>query len=70
MTNESINVEQVANELRENANIIRNISKDKNAAQLLEFVEAVEDYAKYIDSIVELEKAADKALQGLIDSKK
>ena len=68
MTNESINVEQVANELRENANIIRNISKDKNASQLLEFVEAVEDYA--IDSIVELEKAADKALQGLIDSKK
>lgn len=42
MTNESINVEQVANELRENANIIRNISKAKNASQLLEFVEAVE----------------------------
>ena len=70
MTNESINVEQVANELRENANIIRNISKDKNASQLLEFVEAVEDYAKYIDSIVELEKAVIQKSKLLLEEKK
>lgn len=70
MTNESIGIDKIASELRENASIIRNLIQDKNAPQLVEFVDAVEDYAKYIDSIIELEEAANKALQGLINSKK
>ena len=70
MTNDSISVVQIANELRQNSSIIRNLLQGKEAPQLLEFVDAVDDYAKYIDSILELETAADKALQGLIDLKK
>lgn len=70
MTNESIGIDKIASELRENASIIRNLIQDKDAPQLVEFVDAVEDYAKYIDSIIELEEAANKALQGLINSKK
>lgn len=70
MNNESIGVDQIANELRKNASIVRNLTQGKNAPQLLEFVDAVDDYAKYIDSILELEDAANRALQGLIDLKK
>lgn len=70
MNNESIGVDQIANELRKNANIVRNLIQEKDAPQLVEFVDAVEDYAKYIDSILELEDAANRALQGLIDLKK
>lgn len=70
MNNESIGVDQIANELRKNANIVRNLIQGKDAPQLVEFVDAVEDYAKYIDSILELEDAANRALQGLIDLKR
>lgn len=70
MNNESIGVDQIANELRKNSNIVRNLIQGKDAPQLVEFVDAVEDYAKYIDSILELEDAANRALQGLIDLKK
>lgn len=70
MTNESIDISKISSELKQNANIIRRLLEGKDSPQLLEFVEAVDDYAKYIDSTIELELAADKALQGLIDSKK
>ncbi len=70
MTNESIGIDKIASELRESACIIRNLIQGKDAPQLAEFVDAVENYAKYIDSIIELEEAANKALQGLINSKK
>lgn len=70
MTNESIGVDQIATELRKNASIVRSLTQGKDAPQLIEFVDAVEEYAKYIDSILELEDAANRALQGLIDLKK
>ena len=70
MTNESISIDQIAVELNKNAEIIRNIAQGKDAVQLIEFVDAVVDYAKFIENTIELEKAADKALQGLIDLKK
>ncbi|MGN1355121.1 MAG: hypothetical protein ACI4WP_00430 [Bacilli bacterium] len=70
MTNESISIDQIAVELNKNAETIRNLAQGKDAAQLIEFVDAVVDYAKFIDNTIELEKAADKALQGLIDLKK
>ena len=70
MTNESICIDKIASELRESAGIIRNLIQGKDAPQLAEFVDAVENYAKYIDSIIELEEAANKALQDLINSKK
>ena len=70
MTNESIGINKIASELRESAGIIRNLIQGKDAPQLAEFVDAVENYAKYIDSIIELEEAANKALQDLINSKK
>ncbi len=70
MTNESISIDQIASELTKHANIIRNLLQGKEAVQLTEFVDAVDDYSKYIENTIELEAAADKALQGLIDSKK
>ena len=70
MTNESISIDQVAVELNKNAEIIRKLAQGKDATQLTEFVDAVVDYAKFIENTIELEKAADKALQGLIDLKK
>ena len=70
MTNESISIDQIAVELNKNAETIRNLVQGKDADQLIEFVDAVVDYAKFIENTIELEKAADKALQGLIDLKK
>lgn len=70
MTNESISIDQIAIELNKNAEIIRNLIQGKDATQLIEFTDAVADYAKFIENTIELEKAADKALQGLIDLKK
>lgn len=70
MTNESISIDQVAIELNKYAEIIRNLAQGKDAVQLIEFVDAVVDYAKFIENTIELEKAADKALQGLINLKK
>ena len=52
MTNESIGIDKIASELRESAGIIRNLIQGKDAPQLAEFVDAVENYAKYIDSIM------------------
>lgn len=70
MTNESISIDQVAIELNKNAEIIRNLAQGKDIPQLIEFADAVVDYAKFIENTIELEKAADKALQGLINLKK
>ena len=70
MAKESISIDQVALELNKNAEIIRKLAQGKDAPQLLEFVDIVVDYAKFIENTIELEKAADKALQGLIDLKK
>ncbi len=70
MANESISIDQIALELNKNAETIRTLVQDKDAPQLLEFVDVVVDYAKFIENTIELEKAADKALQGLIDLKK
>lgn len=70
MTNESVSIDQIASELTKYANIIRNLLQGKEAVQLTEFLDAVDDYSKYIENTIELEAAADKALQGLIDSKK
>ena len=67
MSNEEI--ANVANELRKYAGVVRDLLKDKSSPQLMDFIAAVETYAKYIDGAIELSAFADKVLQPLADAK-
>lgn len=63
-------VEAVSNVLKKEASIIQELIKDKNIQELADFVATVEGYSKYLDTTVEMNKDADKALQELANKNK
>ena len=54
-----------ANELKNSADIISNISKAYNLESLNDFVAAVNSYINFLNSTVEMNKDADLALKDL-----
>ena len=58
-------VEQIINELQTNANIVEELSKQRNIQPLIDFAATVEGYSKFLSSILEINKDADKALENL-----
>lgn len=53
---------EISNELRENAAIIEKLANSKNISKLQDFASMVDGYSKYLETIVEINKDADKAL--------
>ena len=62
-------VEILAKELESSTTIVENITKNLNIEELEDFVSTVEGYYKYLNTIIEMNKDADKALE-TIKSKK
>lgn len=58
-------VTEVAKHLDVYANVILELIKDKQAGDLQNFVAAVDRYAKFLETTVELYQDADKALSNL-----
>ena len=56
---------EMSKELRNQANIILNLIKNKDRQELLDFVATVEGYSKFLETTVEINKDADKALETL-----
>lgn len=55
--------------LKENSDIIDSLIKNKNLNDLEDFVSTVEGYSKYLETVVEINKDADLALQFLVTQK-
>lgn len=62
-------VETLAKELETSSTIVDNITKNLNIEELEDFVSTVEGYYKYLNTIIEMNKAADKALETLQSKK-
>ena len=62
-------VEILAQELESSTTIVENITKNLNIEELEDFVSTVEGYYKYLNTIIEMNKDADKALETLKSKK-
>ena len=62
-------VEILAKELESSTTIVENIKKNLNIEELEDFVSTVEGYYKYLNTIIEMNKDADKALETLKSKK-
>ncbi len=58
-------VEEVSNTLKKASSKINELIKDKNIQELADFAATVEGYSKYLDTTLEINKDADKALEKL-----
>lgn len=58
-------VEEVSNTLKRASSKINELIKDKNIQELADFAATVEGYSKYLDTTLEINKDADKALEKL-----
>ena len=56
----------ISKELKNQAEIIDSLIKSKNINELNDFVATVEGYSKFLETTVEINKDADKALKDLI----
>ncbi len=56
-------------ELKNQAEIINNLLKNKEKQELTDFVATVEGYSKFLETSVEINKDADKALEELMSRK-
>lgn len=56
--------------LKENSSIISHLIQGKNLNDLQDFVSTVEGYSKYLETVVQINKDADQALQFLATQKK
>ncbi len=61
-------VQAISNELKNLAQTIDKLVEGKGATQLEDFSATVEGYSKFLENTIEINKAADKALQELKDS--
>lgn len=61
---------EVSRVLKENADIIEQLIKDKDLQELQDFISTVEGYSKFLETTVELHKDADLALADLAKQKK
>lgn len=55
----------ISKELKEQADIIDNLVKDKENQELIDFAATVEGYSKFLETTVEINRDADKALEEL-----
>lgn len=55
----------ISKELRAQADIIDNLVKDKDNQELIDFAATVEGYSKFLETTVEINRDADKALEEL-----
>lgn len=62
-------VEILAKELESSTVIVENITKNLNIEELDDFVSTVEGYYKYLNTVIEMNKDADKALETLKSKK-
>ncbi len=60
----------ISKELSKEAQIIDKLAKDRNLQDLQDFSSTVEGYSKFLETIVNMNKDADKALSDLIKMKK
>ena len=58
-------VEEIAKELEKATITVNNITKNLNIEELEDFISTVEGYSKYLRTIIEMNKDADKALATL-----
>ena len=58
-------LEYVENIRTENA-IVKKLSRGRNVEAAVDFVDAVETYCKFLESIVDLNKSADEAIKDLV----
>jgi len=56
-------------ELKNQAEIINNLFKNKENQALADFIATVEGYSKFLETTVEINKDADKALEELMSRK-
>lgn len=56
-------------ELKNQAEIINNLFKNKENQELADFIATVEGYSKFLETTVEINKDADKALEELMSRK-
>lgn len=56
-------------ELKNQAEIISNLFKNKEKQELADFIATVEGYSKFLETTVEINKDADKALEELMSRK-
>ena len=60
----------ISKKLSNNAQIIDKIAQERNIQDLQDFSSTVEGYSKFLETIVNMNKDADNALQDLIKMKK
>ena len=58
-------VQNISNGLKKEISIIQELIKNKNIQELVDFLATVEGYSKYLDTTIEINKDADKALKEL-----
>ncbi len=56
---------KISSELKNSAEIIHKLMINKTSDELQDFISTVEGYSKYLETIVELNKDADKAIEEL-----
>ncbi len=62
-------ISAIANALKKESSIINELIKDKNIQELSDFTATVEGYSKYLETTLEINKDADKALEELASKK-
>ena len=60
---------EVSKDLREQADIISSLVRNKDNQELLDFAATVEGYSKYLETTVQINKDADTALMDLAKRK-
>ena len=51
---------------REQLDVIRKLSEGRNVGELVDFMDSVETYCKFLENTVELNKDADKAIKDMV----
>lgn len=60
---------EISKDLREQADIISSLVRNKDNQELLDFAATVEGYSKYLETTVQINKDADTALMDLAKRK-
>ncbi len=58
-------ITNISNGLKQEVEVLNNLMKDKDAADLKDFIATVEGYSKFLETSVEINKDADKAIEAL-----
>lgn len=59
-------VEAIAKDLRTEGKTVQQLASSRGIQDLVDFANAVESYAKFLENMLELNKDADKAISGII----